>query len=65
MRNDIGETPLHTLVRKLVGKDNDKNFNNLWSFLVYCNSKTFDINVKTEAEGNTALHLAAEVQLAS
>lgn len=61
-RNDIGEAPIHTLVRKARGaKKNTGPFECLWTYLVYCDSTKFDINIQSEQEWNTALHIAAEV----
>ena len=60
-RNDIGEAPIHTLVRN-AKKDNTEKFETLWNFLVYCNGENFDINIKSKNGGDTALHLAAEVR---
>jgi hypothetical protein len=64
IRNDVGEAPLHTLVRrKAVAKKNSDGFECLWNFLVYCNSKDFDINVKNKQQEDTALLIAAEVSV--
>ena len=60
-RNDIGEAPIHTLVRKAAMTKHARDFENLWTYLVYCNSNKFDINIKSLQGGDTALHIAAEV----
>lgn len=60
-RNDIGEAPIHTLVRNAIRKK--KCFDSLWNFLVYCNSNDFDIDIKSHTGGDTALHIAAEVRI--
>ena len=63
-RNDIGDAPVHTLVRNAVsGKSKAERFDILWNFLVYCDSQQFDINITTQQGGDTALHLAAEVSV--
>lgn len=60
-RNEIGEAPIHTLVRKAAEKKSAEKFENLCNYLVYCNNNKFDINVTSEQGGDTALHIAAEV----
>lgn len=60
VKNEVGETPLHTLVRRAAGKKTAGTFNCLWNFLVYCN-KDFKIDIKSGQHGDTALHIAAEV----
>ncbi len=61
--NEIGEFPIHTLVRKADAKKSAESFDVLWNFLVYCNSDDFDIDIKTKQGGDTALHIAAEVSM--
>ena len=68
-RNDIGDAPIHTLVRNAATgkskaeKSKAEKFDILWNFLVYCDTHQFDINIKTQQGGDTALHLAAEVSI--
>ena len=58
--NDIGDAPLHTLVRRAVSEK--KWYDLMWCFLVHCNRSKFDINIKNREEGKTAMHLAIEVR---
>lgn len=64
-KNDIGEAPLHTLVRKAVQKGTSKkstaSFDCLWTYLVNCKAAKFDINIQSDNGKDTALHIAAEV----
>lgn len=65
-QNDIGEAPLHTLVRRASqkggAKKNAETFGCLWNYMVYCDK--FDINIRSEQGWETALHIAAEVSVA-
>lgn len=67
-KNDVGEAPIHTLVRKVVGKKNSKKEKDnalecVWTFLVYCDNSKFDVDIQNEVGSDTALHIAAEVSM--
>lgn len=59
--NEVGDAPLHTLVRRAV---TDKRwYDLLWCFLVHCDRSKFNVNIRNTEEGKTALHLATEVNV--
>lgn len=62
-QDDNGDVFLHVLTRhitssKLKPKERKATFDCLWKFLVYCDADSFDINIVSNRDGNTALHIA-------
>jgi len=57
--DEVGDAPLHRLVRMSVA--DKKWYDLLWCFLVYCNRRRFNVNIRNSEEGKTALHIATEV----
>ena len=65
-----GDAYIHVLVRrittqpehKLKDKRRKAALECLWTFLVYCDSTRFDINIASNRDGNTALHIAVLVR---
>ena len=61
-----GDAYIHMLVRKIVtSRPGQKKIalECLWTFLVYCDSTHFDIDIVSNMDGNTALHVAVLVSL--
>lgn len=68
VEDENGDMFLHVLVRRIVSsnlksKEHKAALDSLWKFLVYCDTDSFDINVISKHDGNTALHIALLVSL--
>ena len=62
-RDENDDVFLHVLIRritssKLKPKEHKTALDSLWKFLVYCDADSFDINIVSNHDGNTALHIA-------
>ena len=65
-----GDAYIHVLVRRITSQPEHKLKDKrrkaalecLWTFLVYCDSTSFDINIASNRDGNTALHIAVLVR---
>ena len=65
-RDESGDVILHVLVRRVISstvkpKEQKTALDRLWTFLVYCDADNFDINIVSNRDGNTALHIALSV----
>ena len=61
-----GDAYLHVLVRRIIASQKGQRkaaLECLWTFLVYCDSTHFDIDIISNMDGNTALHVAVLVSL--
>lgn len=64
-----GDAYLHVLVRRIVSSSGHKMkpkhkktaLECLWTFLVYCDSTHFDVNIVSNKDGSTALHIGVLV----
>lgn len=69
--DENGDAYLHVLVRRIIAPPSTKAkvkhkkaaLECLWTFLVYCDSTHFDINIVSNKDGNTGLHIAVMVRL--
>lgn len=71
-RDRDGDAYLHVLVRRIISSSGHKTkavkykkaaLECLWTFLVYCDATHFDVNIISEKDGNTALHIGVLVSV--